>query len=298
MTLPGGIRELRRRMRAIEGTRQLTQAMKMIATARLAPARKRVAAASAYAAAVRTMLADLAAAGEAPPALADLLAPREVRRDLYVVFASDRGLCGGFNHNLVHLTLAAMDDHPGASHRVLPVGRRTLKYFRRLGSELSGGYTSVGDDIPYSLARAIASEVYRLYVSGEVDAISVVYGELVNPLVQRPRLLRLLPLPPEEWQVHSDSRRDAPAAIPRRLYTYEPDPAAFFARLVPRYIAAQIYLAAVQSKASEHAARITAMETATENAADMLHRLTLSLHRARQTRITAELAELVSGAVD
>jgi len=299
IALPGGIRELRRRIRAIEGTKQLTQAMKMIATARLGAARQRITAASAYASAVRIVLADLAAAGETPRALASLLAAREVRRDLYVVFASDRGLCGSFNHNLVHLALGAMDDHPGASHCVLPVGRRGLRYFRRLGVELLKGYTSVGDDIPYSLARAIASEVCQLYSSGQVDAVAAVYGEFVNPLVQRPRLLRLLPLSPGQWGEDSDPGRAWPRnETPKRLYSYEPNPAAVIDRLMPRFIAAQIYWAAVQSKASEHGARVTAMETATENADDMLHRLTLSLHRARQTRITTELAEIVSGAVD
>lgn len=298
--MPGGIRELRRRIRAIEGTQQLTRAMKMIATARLGAAQQRIAAARAYAGAVRAVLADLAAAGEAPRALANLLAAREVRRDLYVVFASDRGLCGSFNHNLVHLTLGAMDSHPAARHCVLPVGRRGLRYFRQLRIELLKGYTSVGDEIPYSLARAIASEVCQLYTSGEVDAVAVVYSEFVNPLVQRPTLLRLLPLSPGQWGEDSDDpdHGGPNGEGPNRLYTYEPSAAAVLHRLVPRFLAAQIYWAAIQSKASEHGARITAMETATENADDMLHRLTLSLHRARQTRITTELAEIVSAAVD
>lgn len=275
----------------------------MIATARLGGAQQRIAAARAYSHAVRAILADLAAAGHTPRILATLLRQRAVKRDLYVVFASDRGLCGSFNHNLVHLTLGAMDKHQ-ADHLVLPIGRRGLQYFRRLNVPLTKGYTSVADDISYSLARAITSEARQLYTGGEVDEVFLVFSKYVNPLVQRPTLRRLLPLAPDEWagpdpdrspDEEHPARGGPPGSGQLRLYEYLPSSPAVLDQLIPRFLEAQVYWAAIQSKASEHGARLTAMGSATENAEDMLRQLTLSLHRARQTHITAELAEIVSG---
>lgn len=260
----------------------------MIAIARLGGAEQRVSAARAYAHTIRAILADLAAAGHRPRELASLQTPRDVKRDLYIVFASDRGMAGSFNHNLVQATLAAMGRHRATEHTVMPIGRRGLQYFRRLGVPLTKGYTSVSAETSYRLAAAIATEVSRDYAGRVYDEVFLVYNEFVNALVQRPTVLRLLPLSPEEWT----------PAEPQSIYDYLPSSQAVLDRLIPRFLEAQVYWAAIQSRASEHGARLTAMGTATENAEEMLHRLTLSLHRARQTQVTAELAEIVGGRAD
>ena len=278
-----GVRDLKRRIRSITSMQQITKAMKMVAVSRLRRSQEKVVASRPYARQIKDVTARLLRAQPEETENA-LLAQRPVRKKLYVLITADRGLCGGYNANLIRAMLGIIKEKEDAAPiALIAVGRRGRDYFLRIKSEIVAEFTGLGDSPSYAQARKIAQEVVRLYESGEVDEVNLLYSRFVSVLSQVPTVIRLLPVESETERSCGD-------------YIFEPSPQYILEHLLPRYIDTLIYSALLESKASEQGAKMTAMDAATENAKAMIDTYTLAMNRARQAAITKEISEIVGGA--
>lgn len=278
------LKALRKRIATVRSTQKITKAMKMVAAAKLRRAQEAAERARPYAAKVVEMFGAVVAdvEGAAHP----LLARREEARIELVVVTSDRGLCGGYNANLLRKAEAFIRERPGKQIVVTGVGRKALDFFRRRGFTLAGEQTEVMSRPAIESARALARGVSQRFADGETDAVYLVYSRFRSAVSQIPTVTPLLPV----------TRPEAAADAQPTEYIFEPERPELLAALLPRYIETLLMQALLESVASEHGARMTAMENATSNASDMIDRLTLSMNRARQATITTELMEIVSGA--
>lgn len=276
-----GLRDLRRRLRSVKSTQQICKAMKAVAAAKMTRAQETVIAARPYAREIREVLSRVAAAAEG--ARHPLLEVREPRRAMIVAITADRGLCGGFNANLIRRTMDLMRELPEAG--LVAVGRKARDFFRRRAYRIVQSYVRLGETIRFSTAQEIARFVMDQYTAGECDVVYLVFSQFINVLVQRPTVVKLLPVEPP-----------AEAGGRRVDYIFEPGPEEVLAALLPRYVEVAVYHALLESKASEHSARMTAMDNATKNAGEMIDRLTLQINRVRQWMITKEMLEITSGA--
>ncbi|HWQ70744.1 MAG TPA: ATP synthase F1 subunit gamma [Desulfitobacteriaceae bacterium] len=282
-----GVRDIRRRIRAIRNMQQITKAMKMVAAARLRKAQDKVIAARPYANQLQEVLARVvqAQAGVKHP----LLEKRTVQKVGYILVTSDRGLCGGFNANLIRKTTSLLQEQTSETGLVT-VGRKGRDFFRRGTVQIMAEYTGLGDSPTYAQAQEIASEVMHLYQNGEIDEVYLMFAEFISVITNRPTLTKLLPIEkPAE-------NNEKPVGEVKGVYLFEPSPEEILARLLPAYVENSIYRAILESKASEQGSRMTAMSAATDNAVDMIDRLTLIMNRARQAVITKEISEIVGGA--
>ncbi len=261
--------------------------MKAVSAAKMRRAQEQVLAARPYARRLREVLGRVAAA--AGDVKHPLLEVREPRKVAYVLITADRGLCGGFNANLIRTTMQALREAAGAQVSLVCVGRKGRDFFRRRGYNIVQSYVRLGETIRVAQAREIAGFVMEKYAAGEFDEVYLVFSEFVNVLVQRPKIVKLLPVEtPEE----SENGKK-----PGRVeYIFEPSAEDVLARLLPMYVENMVFHALLESKASEHSARMTAMDNATKNAEELIAKLTLSMNKARQTAITKEILEVVSGA--
>ena len=277
--------DLRRRIRSVKNTQQITKAMKMVAAARLRRAQDRMFAARPYAAALREVLASVAARIEG--ATHPLLQPRDEHKVLLLVVTADRGLCGAFNTNVIKAASNAVKERGWESVELLPIGRKGNDFFRRRTIPIRRQATGIFQALSLDTAREIAESISKDFVEGEVDAVYVVYNEFKSIIAQTVRLERLLPI-----------ERPAPTAQQAAQidYLYEPGPEQILNDLLPKHIEFQLYRILLESAAAEQGARMTAMESATKNASDMISHLTLTYNRIRQASITKEIIEIVSGA--
>ena len=276
-------RDIRRRIKSIKSTQQITKAMKMVSAAKLRRAQSSVIAARPYSDELGEVLARLRKGNANHP----FLQAREVKKVCYVVFAGERGLCGGFNSNIFRRAETEVEK-AGHPHAVVAVGRKTRDYFRRRRHEIVMEFTNVGDNPSFSQAKELAQRLSALYVDGTFDEIHLIYSEFKSALTQTPVRKQLLPVP-----AHVEDP-DEPADSTE--YIFEPDETALVKALLPRYVDVTVYRSMLEAKASEHGARMTAMSAATDNALEIIDRLTLSLNRARQAAITKEISEIVGGA--
>jgi len=275
------LKALRKRIATVRSTQQITKAMKMVAAAKLRRAQDAAERARPYAAKLSEMFAAVAAGieSEAHP----LLARRPERRLDVVVLTSDRGLCGGYNANLLRFAEALVRER-GTETAIAVVGRKGLEYYRRRQARLVVQRLGILTTPPAALAADLAGELTRRFVAEESDAVYLVYTRFRSAISQVPTAVPLLPVA-------------APDSEQRPVeYIFEPKRLPLLARLLPRYVETLITQALLEAVASEHGARMTAMDNATSNAAEMIDRLTLSMNRARQATITKELMEIVSGA--
>ena len=263
---------------------QLTKAMKMVAAAKLRRSQDRIVRARPYARRMQDVLRSLAS--RANPENHPLLQVREERRVEVVVIGADRGLCGSFNTNVNKAGLALLRTHEGRELVVQTVGRKARDYYRRRSFDLASEWLDVSRDLGYPLADRIARGFIDRYMAGTVDAVYVAYNEFKSAIQQRAVVERLLPV--ERAEVGTGASVDD--------YIYEPSAEALFADLLPRYVVVQLYRALLESNAAEQAARMTAMESATKNAGELIESLTLNMNRVRQASITTEIIEVVSGA--
>jgi len=280
------LRDIRRRITSVQKTQQITSAMRMVAAAKLRRAQDAIIAARPYA---ERMYATLEEIGRrALEAEHPLLEQREQRRALEVVIVtSDRGLCGAFNANAMKRAEAILVERESQfeSLSIALVGRKAVDYFRRRrASQISQTWTNLGT-VEYRHAAEIAGHVSKRFVAGEVDEVVLVFNEFVSALSQVPRDLTALPLVPERGEVEE--------AIPFKI---EPDAQTVYSVLIPNALEFNIYRVLLESQAGEHAARMTAMESATRNTEELISSLTLQFNRARQAAITKELVEIVTGA--
>ena len=277
--------DLRRRIRTVKNTQQITKAMKVVSAAKLRRAQERVLAARPYAQIIRGMLVNVAQAaaehqdGDAIP----LLARRPEKRIHFLVVTADRGLAGAFNSNVIRLAQKFIQDHRDAEVQLELIGRKGRDFFRKRHRHLSGEYTTLFQKAPsYQDALGIARKVIERFEKAETDAVYLAVNNFKTLMSSRLVVTRILPLELPERQEQID-------------YIYEQRPEVLLESLLPRYIEAQIYRAMLESAAAEHAARMTAMEAASSNAADVIDSLTLKMNRVRQASITREIIEIVSG---
>jgi F-type H+-transporting ATPase subunit gamma len=280
------LKDIRRRITSVKKTQQITRAMRMVAAAKLRRAQEAIESARPYADRMRDTLVEVAASqGSEHP----LLAVRESVRSVdFVVITSDRGLCGAFNATVLKRAEAEIASRQHAVDRVsiVAVGRKSSEFFsRRRGDQIVGRVSGIAR-VDIGHAKDIAASASARFLSGQTDEVVLVHSEFVSTMTQRPRVVRLLPLAPE------------PSATPeaKAPFTIEPDAESLLKLLVPKAIEIEVFRALLDNQAGEHAARMTAMESATRNTEEMISRLTLQYNRARQAAITKELVEIVSGA--
>jgi len=276
--------DIRRRIRSVRNTQKITRAMKMVAAARLRKAQDRVYNARPYANQMLALLGSLAARTEyrAHP----LLAERPVEKLLLVLLSGDKGLCGAFNANLIRAAQSYLAEHAARKVLLMTVGRKGRDFFRKRRVEIVGEQVNLFSRLEFSHAQEISSRIIEMYTREEVDAVDFIYNESKTVLTQRLTRERYLPIRavrPAEGQALVD-------------YIYEQPAPEIFNVLLPRYVEIEVYRALLESAAAEFAARMTAMDAATNNAAEMIDSLTLHMNRVRQAAITKEIIEIVSGA--
>src|SRR5437867_4781379 len=276
------LKALRKRLATVRSTQQITKAMKRVAAAKLRRAQEAAERARPYAAELAEMFAAVAAGVE--PETHPLLARRPERRIDLLVLTSDRGLCGGYNANLFRYVVSFLAERGGSEWAVAIVGRKGVDYYRRRNARVIVHRLGILTTPPAQLAAEVAAELTQRFAAEESDAAYLLYNRFRSAISQVPTATRLLPVATPEGDV------------PLVDYILEPERGALLARLLPRYVEALITQALLEAVASEHGARMTAMDNATRNAGEMIDSLTLSMNRARQATITKELMEIVSGA--
>jgi F-type H+-transporting ATPase subunit gamma len=276
--------DIRRRIRSVKSTQQITKAMKMVSAAKLRRAQEAMFAARPYARKMMEVLNSLAS--RADPDMHPLLQERGFDRVLLVVITGDKGLCGAFNANIIRTATRFIGDRRGGHVELSLVGRKGRDVLRRRGLRVRSERIGVFRSLRYSTARALAGELIEAYTSAEVDQVYLVYNEFKSVIQQRIVVDRLLPI----------ERHVLRPAEPALDYVYEPDAGAVFAAILPKHVEIQIWRALLESQAAEHGARMSAMDSATNNASEMIDRLTLYMNKVRQAAITKEIIEVVSGA--
>ena len=282
------LRDIRKRIRSVKNTRQITKAMKMVSAAKLRRAQDGVIAARPYAQTLDGVMSTLISRSEPGSLNHPLLSRREVKKVELVVVTSDRGLAGGFNANINRRALKWVAEQQGVEVTVSTIGRKGNDFLRGRGVSIRKDNPGTFQRLNYATADALAKELSKRFLDGEVDAVFLLYNEFVSAIAQVPTLNQLLPFEAKA----SDGKAGASLVD----YKYEPNPQAVLEQLVPKAVSVKVYRALLESFAAEHAARMTAMENATRNAGDMIGSLTLFYNRSRQAQITKELVEIVSGA--
>ena len=294
-------RDVKNRIGSVKNIQKITRAMEMVAAARLRRAEQRITALRPYAGAIRRMTRQAAEAAGGEITGQPLLAPRERQEAVGILLVTaDRGLAGAFNSQILRAGLRAAQAHEaeGRSVTFFASGRRGVSSLAFRGREAQGQYVGFTDRPTYANAREMAGEIVSAYVDGKVDKVEIYYNGYVSALTQEVREETLLPLRSasvlggderEQEGSEGDSGHHA-------LVEYEPEPEAILARLVPDYVEISIFRALLESTASEHGARMTAMRNASENAGEVIEDLTLEMNRARQAEITQEIMEVVAGA--
>ena len=272
-------KEIKTRIRGMESTKQITKAMEMVASSKLRRAQAQVAASRPYFQLLSDAIAKIASAGQ--DFSSPYLTARPVKKSAYIVIAGDRGLAGGYNSNLFKLVMSQIE---GKDATVLPIGKKAVDYFRSHNVPVLTADYAFAEDISLGDCFTLAKSLCKEYLSGAFDEICIAYTDFVSVLSQTPASRTLLPLQPEK-----DSNAGAGDIL------YEPDSASVFERIIPEYLGGVLYGALCESRASEQAARRTAMDSATQNAEDMIADLSLQFNRARQAAITQEITEIVAG---
>jgi F-type H+-transporting ATPase subunit gamma len=295
-------RDVKTRIGSVKNIQKITRAMEMVAAARLRRAEQRIAALRPYAGAIRRMTRQAAeAAGSSEVSSLPILREHDSENTVAVLLVTgDRGLAGAFNSQIVRAGLRAAREHEAEGRSVLysAVGRRGVSTLTFRGKEPVGRYVGFTDRPAYADARAIAEELMASYIDGKADRVEIFYNGYISPLTQEVRRETLLPLQQATILEDSEHEEDEADEKPgrRALVDYEPDPKEILARLVPDYVEISVYRALLESTASEHGARMTAMRNASENAGELIEDLTLEMNRARQAEITQEIMEVVAGA--
>jgi F-type H+-transporting ATPase subunit gamma len=285
--MPGGnLIDIRRRVRSVKNIQQITRAMKFVSASKLRRAQERIFSARPYANRMLAVLNSLASRVE--PGRHPLLVERDDQRIMLVVLTADKGLSGAFSNNIIKAAVRYIDDVAvNKTISLTLLGRKGVEWFRRRPWPIRHQYVNIMSSVDYRYAKEIAGSVIEYYTSNELDAVFLVYNEFKSVIQQRVVTEQLLPIrrlrPESSAQVFLD-------------YLYEQPPDLIYDRLLPRHVETQIFRAMLESEAAEHGARMTAMDSATRNAQEMISLLTLQMNRMRQAAITKELIEIVSGA--
>jgi F-type H+-transporting ATPase subunit gamma len=290
-------RDVKNRISSVKNIEKITRAMQMVSAARLRRAEQRIEALRPYASAIRRMTRQAAEAADNVPSLPILNDREEIKTVGLHLVTGDRGLAGAFNSQIIRagLRAAAEHEHEGRDVVFFASGRRGVSTLKFRNRELRGEFVGFTDRPSYGDARDIAEALMTAYVDGDVDQVEVFYNGYISPLTQEVRRETLLPL--QRATILEDTEEEEGTDTGHHaLVEYEPEPEEILSRLVPDYVEISLYRALLESTASEHGARMTAMRNASENASDLIEDLTLEMNRARQADITAEIMEVVAGA--
>ena len=280
-------KEIRTKIRSIKNTQKITRAMEMVAASKMRKAQDRMQRAKPYAKKIMSVIGHLAKGH--PEYRHPFLHEREVKRVGFIIVTSDRGLCGGLNTNLLRAAIHKIKEFKNAGVEVslCLIGTKAESFFKRVGGKVLGNVTHIGDTPSLESLIGVVKVMLTAYLDDQIDALYLCSNEFVNTMKQEPRTQRLLPVVPstnEKLQHHWD-------------YIYEPDNAKeILDKLLERYIESQVYRGVIENIASEQAARMVAMKSATDNAADLINELQTIYNKARQAAITRELTEIVAGA--
>jgi F-type H+-transporting ATPase subunit gamma len=282
------LRAIRKRIGSVKSTQQITKAMKMVSAAKLKRAQDAIVAARPYAGKMREVVQ--AVAGRAGQDAHPLLSSRERKKVALLVVTSDRGLCGGFNSNLLHAANRFLRENGGGVEEIVlfGVGRKARDFFRRRQVPMRKEYLNVLGTLSYGHAEQVANDLIGGFLEEEFDEVIIAFNEFRSAISQVVRMEKLFPVAFEQ--------AGESAAADGIDYLYEPSQKEILATLLPKYVEAQIFRVLLESVAGEHGARMTAMDSATNNAVEMISRLTLQMNRARQAAITKELMEIIGGA--
>lgn len=284
------LKDIRKRIASVKNTQKITSAMKMVAAAKLRRAQEAAEAARPYANKMNQVIGGLATRTD--PSVHPLLESRAVQdKAILIVISSDRGLCGGYNANVFRNSDRFIRDRTaaGVTFQVATVGRKSRQFFRNHKVRPTRDFENVIGSVSFAKAKEIGSYATELFVSGEVDNVYLVYNKFISAIAYETQVEALLPLTLDD--IESDVDAEAISE-----YIFEPDEASLLAKMLPAHIEVKVLHALLEAEASEHSARMTAMDNATSNAKEMIESLTLTYNRARQAYITKELVEIVSGA--
>ncbi len=285
------LRDIRKRLKAIASTKKITSAMKMVAAAKLRKVQDRMINFRPYASKMETVLSDLAGSstemGSHP-----LLTWRLKKKVEVIVITSDRGLCGAFNSNVLRAAAQQIDaiKKEGIDLNVSVIGRKARDYFKRRNVPIRCSWLGLSGKLSYASAQEIASDIINTYISEAADEFIVIFSEFKSMLLQKPVVLKLLPI----GDIEADQAQ-AGTSSTFAPFEYEPSKEELFEKLLPKYVEIQIYRSLLESQVAEEAARMTAMENASKNCEDMISRVTLIANKVRQAGITKELMDIVGG---
>ncbi len=282
------LRDIQRRIRSVQSTQKITRAMKLVAAAKLRRAQERILAARPYAGKMAELLGNLVSGAESTDGAAHpLLEQREGPRRQIVIITADKGLAGAFNSNIIRRSLEVLRAASAPDVALVVVGRKARDFYRRRQYSVARDMIGFWDRLAYEHACELADYFMQQYLEGHVDEVMLIYNEFRSVTVQRPVVVRLLPIPRGEVTGDADGHVD---------YIYEPSPDKILGDLLPRHVRMQVWKALMESLAGEYGARMTAMEAATSNAKEMIGVLTIQYNKARQEKITKELLDIVGGA--
>lgn len=289
--MSGQLKEVRNRIKSIQSTQQITKAMKMVSAAKLRRAQDAILQMRPYAEKLQEMLQNIVSNSEGDFDMA-LAANRQVEKVLIVAITSDRGLCGAYNSNIIKLAKQTIrekyaDQFAKGHVDILPIGKKAWEHFVKNGYKVNESYWSLFSQLTFENVKAAASVALDGFIKGEYDAVEIIYSEFKNAATQRFKVEQFLPIAKVENKEGKKQKAD---------FIFEPEKNALVAELMPKILNTQFFKAVLDAHASEHGARMTAMDKATDNAGELLRSLKIEYNRARQAAITTELTEIVSGA--
>ena len=285
------LRDIRRRIKAVQNTSQITKAMKMVAAAKLRKAQGRMFELRPYSDKIYEVLGNLSKVGD--PEAHPLLLKRHAKSVEVVVFTSDRGLCGAFNANILKAAAAFVRELKEKQLQVSinAVGRKARDYYKRRDIALRKVLTGISGKVDYQHARGVASDIMENYVAETFDEVYLVYNEFKNVVTQQVKVVKLLPFEPEQTAGHEATAAEAANVD----YIFEPSAEGLYRVLIPKAVEIKVFRALLESQTSEEASRMTAMENASKSAKEMIQRMTLVANKVRQASITRELMDIVGG---
>ncbi|ABR46582.1 ATP synthase F1, gamma subunit [Alkaliphilus metalliredigens QYMF] len=282
-----GMQDIKRRIKSVNSTKQITKAMELVSSAKLRKARLKLEKTRPYFKVVEETINDIVSSTQG--IRHDLITPREVKKTAYIVITADRGLSGGYNANVIKAAVNHLQEKERVS--IIAIGKKGRGFFRKRGYDLDGEFTKISENPSFSDAQGIGKLGMELYKQELVDELYLVYTEFVSTITHKPRVVKLLPLEPQTGGEGAEKPKERD-----EFMSYEPSPEEVLDYLIPKYIESMLYGALVESSTSQQGATRVAMESATDNATDMIDGLQLQYNRARQASITQEIAEIVSGA--
>lgn len=288
--MSGALKEVRNRIKSVQSTQQITKAMKMVSAAKLRRAQDAITQMRPYAQKLQEMLSNIVSNSDGEVSMA-LAAERPIEKVLIMVVTSDRGLCGGYNSNLIKLSKQIIKDKYAAQAakgnvQILPIGKKAYEHFNKNGFSCVNQYWNLFTGLSFERVQTAAKYAMDAFAAKEVDAVELVYSEFKNAATQQYIAEAFLPV-----QKVTNTQ-----SVKKADFIYEPGKEVLIAELMPKILNTQLYKAVLDGNASEHGARMTAMDKASDNANELLKSLKISYNRARQAAITTELSEIVSGA--